>query len=158
MLYVPTVCTSMYIYLRQICTLLAVLKTLAVVPKCTHFLESYFEIIVLGWICSVHCWMLHALKGNGFDCLFTLVSIKMEHSQPVHVCTNVCIIYAHTGAGLIRVKQFVQPEKLFPESWFRRSILPENSSLFNTKLSRSIWLDNLPAETVTLIYPNSGMR
>ena len=70
------------------------LTTLAVVPKCTHFLESYFEIIVLGWICSVHCWMLHALNGNGFDCLFAFVSIKMEHPQPLHVWTNVCIIYA----------------------------------------------------------------
>ena len=48
--------------------------------------------------------MLHTLKGNGFDCLFTLVSIKMEHPRPLQVCTNVCIIFAHTGAGVIRVK------------------------------------------------------
>ena len=48
--------------------------------------------------------MLHALKGNGFDCLFTLVSIKMDHPRPLQVCTNVCIIFAHTGAGVIRVK------------------------------------------------------
>ena len=45
--------------------------------------------------------MLHTLKGNGFDCLFTLVSIKMEHPRPLQVCTNVCIIFAHTGAGVI---------------------------------------------------------
>ena len=50
--------------------------------------------------------MLHTLRGNGFDCLFTLVSIKMKHPQPLHVCTNVCIIYAHTGAGVIRAYQF----------------------------------------------------
>ena len=24
--------------------------------------------------------------------------------QPLHVCTYVCIIYVHTGAGLIRVR------------------------------------------------------
>ena len=47
--------------------------------------------------------MLHTLKGNGFDSLLTLVSIKMEHPQPLHVCNNVCIINAYTGAGLIRV-------------------------------------------------------
>ena len=47
--------------------------------------------------------MLHTLKGNGFDCLFTLVSIKMEHPRPLQVCTNVCIIFAHTGAGVIRI-------------------------------------------------------
>ena len=48
--------------------------------------------------------MLHTLKGSRFDCLFALVSIKMELPipQPLHVCTNVCIIYAHTKAGLIR--------------------------------------------------------
>ena len=46
--------------------------------------------------------MLHTLKGNGFNCLFTLVSIKMEHPRPLQVCTNVCIIFAHTGAGVIR--------------------------------------------------------
>ena len=45
--------------------------------------------------------MLHTLKGNGFDRLFTLVSIKMEHPRPLQVCTNVCIIFAHTGAGVI---------------------------------------------------------
>ena len=79
------------------------LITLAVVPKCTHFLESFFEKFVLGWICSVHCRTLHTLKGNGFDCLFTLVSIKMEHPRPLQECTNVCIIFARTGAGVIRV-------------------------------------------------------
>ena len=47
--------------------------------------------------------MLRTLKGNGFDCLFTLVPIKMEHPRPLQVCTNVCIIFAHTGAGGIRV-------------------------------------------------------
>ena len=47
--------------------------------------------------------MLHTLKGNVFDCLFTLVSIKLEHPRPLQVCTNVCIIFAHTGAGVIRV-------------------------------------------------------
>ena len=51
--------------------------------------------------------MLSTLKGKGFDCLATLVSIKMEHPQPLHVCTNVCIIYAYTGAGLIRVLKSV---------------------------------------------------
>ena len=47
--------------------------------------------------------MLNTLKGDGFDCLLTLISIKMEHPRPLQVCTNICIIFAHTGAGLIRV-------------------------------------------------------
>ena len=38
--------------------------------------------------------MLHTLRGKGFDCLFTLVSIKIEHPQPLNVCTNVCIVEA----------------------------------------------------------------
>ena len=45
--------------------------------------------------------MLNTLRGNGFDCLLTLISIKMEHPRPLQVCTNVCIIFAHTGAGVI---------------------------------------------------------
>ena len=47
--------------------------------------------------------MLNTLRGNGFDCLLTLISIKMEHPRPLQGCTNVCIIFAHTGAGVIRV-------------------------------------------------------
>ena len=47
--------------------------------------------------------MLNTLRGNGFDCLLILVSIKMEHPKPLQVCFNVCIIFAHTGAGGIRV-------------------------------------------------------
>ena len=63
-----------------------------------HFLKSYFEIILLGWICAVHCWKLHTLRGSGFDCLLTWIFIKMEHPQPLHVCTIVCIIYdVHRG-------------------------------------------------------------
>ena len=31
------------------------LITLTVVPKCTHFLESYFEVIVLGRIYPMLC-------------------------------------------------------------------------------------------------------
>ena len=60
--------------------------------------------------------MLHTLRGNGFDCLFTLVSIKMKHPQPLHVCTNVCIIYAHTGAGLIRSfgERLIKRREQFP--------------------------------------------
>ena len=49
--------------------------------------------------------MLNTLKGNGFYCLLTLVSIKMEHRRPLQVCTNVCIIFADTGAGVIRGTQ-----------------------------------------------------
>ena len=47
--------------------------------------------------------MLNTLRGNGFDCLLTLISIKMEHPRPLQVCTNICIIFAHTGARVIRV-------------------------------------------------------
>ena len=70
--------------------------TPAVVPKrCT-----LFEIILLGWICAVHCWMLHTLRGGGFDCLLTLISIKVKHPRPLQVCTIVCIKYeAHRGRG-----------------------------------------------------------
>ena len=32
--------------------------------------------------------------------------IKMEHPRPLQVCKNIGIIFAHTGAGVIRVKQF----------------------------------------------------
>ena len=54
------------------------------------------------------CALLNAAHFEGqwvLYCLFTLVSIKMEHPRPLQVCTNVCIIFAHTGAGVIRVKQ-----------------------------------------------------
>ena len=51
--------------------------------------------------------MLNTLRGNGFDCLLTLISIKMEHPRPLQVCTNICIIFAHTGAGVIR-------ERIYP--------------------------------------------
>ena len=47
--------------------------------------------------------MLNTMRGDGFDCLLTLISIKMEHPRPLQVCTNVCIIFAHTGDGVIRV-------------------------------------------------------
>ena len=64
------------------------------------FLKSYLKIILLGWICAVHLWMLYTLRGRGFDCLLTLISIKMEHSQPLQVCTIVCIINdAYRGQG-----------------------------------------------------------
>ena len=65
-----------------------------------HFLKSYFEIILLGWIWAVHRLMLHTLRGRGFDCFLTLNSIKMEHPRLLQVCTIVCIIYdAHRGQG-----------------------------------------------------------
>ena len=48
--------------------------------------------------------MLNTLKGDGFDCLLTLISIKMEHPRHLQVCINVCIIFAHKGARVIRVK------------------------------------------------------
>ena len=65
------------------------LITPAVVPKRQ---KSYFEIIVLGWICAVQSWILNTWRGDGFDCLFTLISIKLEHPWPLQVCTIVCII------------------------------------------------------------------
>ena len=49
--------------------------------------------------------MLNTLRGNGFDCLLTLISIKIEHPKPLQVCTSVCIIFAHTGAGVIRLNK-----------------------------------------------------
>ena len=77
--------------------------------------------------------MLHALKGNGFDCLLTLVYIKMEHRQPLHVCTNFCIIYAHTGAGSIRVGPVSRDDfylkdsrkVLFRKIWLKRILLKD---------------------------------
>ena len=48
--------------------------------------------------------MLNTLRGDGFDCLLTLLSIKMEHPRPLQVCTNACIIFAHKGARVIRLK------------------------------------------------------
>ena len=42
--------------------------------------------------------MLNTLRGDGFDCILTLISIKMEHSSPqaptsvhqclYHICTH----------------------------------------------------------------------
>ena len=46
--------------------------------------------------------MLNTMRGDGSDCILTLLSIKMEHPRPLQVCTNVCTIFAHTGAGVIR--------------------------------------------------------
>ena len=46
--------------------------------------------------------MLNTLRGDGFARLLTLISIKIEHPRPLQVCTNVCIIFADTGAGVIR--------------------------------------------------------
>ena len=48
--------------------------------------------------------MLHTLRGGGFSCLLTLISIKMEHLPPpsLQVCTIVCVIYkAHRGRGVL---------------------------------------------------------
>ena len=71
-------------------------------PGCkydAHFSKSYFEVSLLGWICAVYRRMLHSWRGRGFDCLLTLVSIKMN--------TIVCILYiiydTHRGARGIRV-------------------------------------------------------
>ena len=47
----------------------------------------------------------HFLRGDGLDCLLSLISIKMEHPRPLQVCTNLCFIFAHTGAGVIRVNK-----------------------------------------------------
>ena len=47
--------------------------------------------------------MLNTLRGDEFDCFLTLIFIKMEHPKApssVHQCL---IIFAHTGAGVIRV-------------------------------------------------------
>ena len=56
--------------------------------------------------------MLNTLKGNGFDCLLTLISTKMEDPRPLQVCTNICFIFAHTGARVIRVMQLTFPAHL----------------------------------------------
>ena len=47
--------------------------------------------------------MLNTLRGDRLNGLLTLVSIKMEHPRPLQVCTNICIIFAHTGARVIRL-------------------------------------------------------
>ena len=50
--------------------------------------------------------MLHTLRGHGFDCLFTLVSIKMEHTHAAPPSVHQCLyhtVYAHTVAAVIRV-------------------------------------------------------
>ena len=83
------------------------LITPAVVSKWCTLLKIIFWNNFAGL--NMCCALLNAAHfdaGKGCDCLFTLVSLKMEHSQPIHVCTNVCIwnIYIHTqGPGLIRV-------------------------------------------------------
>ena len=44
--------------------------------------------------------MLHTWMGQGFGCLLTSMSIKMEHPLPLQVCTILCIIYdAHLSQG-----------------------------------------------------------
>ena len=47
---------------------------------------------------------MNTLRGDGFDCLLTLISIKMEHPRSLQVCTNVCMynICKHRGPGVIR--------------------------------------------------------
>ena len=63
-------------------------------------IHTLFDIILLGGICAVHHRMLHTLRGGRFDCLLTLISLKMKHPRPLQVCTIVCIIYdAHRGRG-----------------------------------------------------------
>ena len=91
--------------MKQIFLQFKTLITPAVVSK----MHTLFEMIfwnnyawLNNWICAEQCWMLHALRGDGFDCLLTLISIKMQHPRPLQVCTNICILYAHTGAGVIR--------------------------------------------------------
>ena len=74
--------------------------------------------------------MLHALKGNGFDCLLTLVSIKMEHCSP-SMCAP--IFDAHTGAGSIRVGPVSRGDfylkdsrkVLFRKIWLKRILLKD---------------------------------
>ena len=59
---------------------------------------------MLGWICAVHRWMLHTLRGRGFDCILTLISKMMEHPPAPSKCAPVCASYMmHTGAWMIRV-------------------------------------------------------
>ena len=48
---------------------------------------------------------IHTLRGGGFDCLLTLISIKMEHPRFLQVCTIVLLYMMHTGPGVIRVKR-----------------------------------------------------
>ena len=58
--------------------------------------------------------MLITLRGDGFDCLLTLISMKMEHPRPLKVCTNVCIIYDAQGAVVIRVlKRFFTSSSVY---------------------------------------------
>ena len=52
--------------------------------------------------------MLYTLGDDGFDSLLTLISIKMHRPQPLH---QVCIIFAHTGARVIRVKATIEEKR-----------------------------------------------
>ena len=64
--------------------------------------------------------MLHNLRGDGFDCLSTLISIKMEHPRPLQVCAHVCIIFAHTGAGVLRVHCHAEKDGVYHVRCFFR--------------------------------------
>ena len=68
-----------------------------------HFLKSYFEIILLGWIWAVHRLMLHAHFEGPWFWLFFNTKFYKDGTSPappsVHHCVQ-CIIYdAHRGQG-----------------------------------------------------------
>ena len=82
-------------------------------------IHTLFDIILLGGICAVHHRMLHTLRGGRFDCLLTLISLKMKHPRPLQVCTIVCIIYdAHRGRGDQTIVPCRIARKNFVESQF----------------------------------------
>ena len=74
--------------------------------------------------------MLHTLRGGGFDCLLTLISVKMEHPRPLQVCTIVCIIYDAQGARVIRVNHCTMHEYVVQPCYlsltFGMIFLPDN--------------------------------
>ena len=79
---------------------LLTLITPAVVPK-RHTLSEIIFWNNCAWLnmCRA-CWTLWGAMGLT---VLKLISIRMEQPRPLQVCTNVCIIFAHTVAWVIRV-------------------------------------------------------
>ena len=73
-------------------------------PSCCAKMHTLFGIIFWNncvWL-NMFCSLLNAAHFEG---QLVWLSWKLEHPRPLQVCTNVCIIFAHTGAGVIRVER-----------------------------------------------------
>ena len=58
-------------------------------------------------MCAVHRRMMHTWRGQGFDCLLTLISIKIEHPQPLKMhCAPLCVSYMIQTGARVHLRDF----------------------------------------------------